>query len=132
ETLSVGKQITHSDNRVCAHATHGSNESGFVRVDAAAKSSNALRRGGIEQTTARGADKFHGREEPVARLSAMLSGEVPQLRHAAVLIDSPRWPGDLDWSRNGVVSAEKPGAGRAIDSALRALAAHCAILVETS
>jgi hypothetical protein len=57
----------------------------------------------------------------VTSLGAMLTDMVPELRSAIVLVDSPRWPSDLDWSRPGVVTATNSRRGREIDSALRAL-----------
>jgi len=35
----------------------------------------------------------------VESLSAILLARIPQLRGALVLIDSPRWPSDLEWSK---------------------------------
>jgi len=35
----------------------------------------------------------------VTLLGSMLANEVPELRGAIVLVDSPRWPSDLDWSK---------------------------------
>ncbi len=60
--------------------------------------------------------------DAIALLGAMLMSEVPQLRGAIVLVDSPRWPSDLDWSKPGVVAAPHYHRGREIDFGLRALA----------
>ncbi|MBV8357168.1 MAG: hypothetical protein JO189_04420 [Deltaproteobacteria bacterium] len=54
-------------------------------------------------------------------LSLMLAEKVPELRGAIVLVDSPRWPSDLDWSKPGVVAATHSKRGREIDVGLRAL-----------
>ena len=54
-------------------------------------------------------------------LSLMLAEKVPELRGAIVLVDSPRWPSDLDWSKAGVVAATHSKRGREIDVGLRAL-----------
>jgi hypothetical protein len=57
----------------------------------------------------------------VASLGAMLMDKAPQLRDAIVLVDSPRWPRDLDWSQPGVVAATHSRRSREIDVGLRAL-----------
>ena len=57
----------------------------------------------------------------VASLGAMLMDKVPQLRGAIVLVDSPRWPRDLDWSKPGVVACKHSRRSREIDVGLRAL-----------
>jgi hypothetical protein len=35
----------------------------------------------------------------IRSLGSMLADKVPELRGAIVLVDSPRWPSDLDWSK---------------------------------
>jgi hypothetical protein len=57
----------------------------------------------------------------VTFLGAMLAANVPELRGATVLVDSPRWPSDLDWSKAGVIAAPHSQRGREIDVGLRAL-----------
>jgi len=57
----------------------------------------------------------------VTLLSLMLADKVPELRGAIVLVDSPRWPSDLDWSKAGVVASTHSKHGREIDMGLRAL-----------
>jgi hypothetical protein len=60
-------------------------------------------------------------ENAVTLLSRMLADEVPELRSAIVLVDSPRWPSDLDWSKPGVAATGDSQHGREIDVGLRAL-----------
>jgi hypothetical protein len=57
----------------------------------------------------------------VTSLGVMLAEKVPELRGATVLVDSPRWPSDLDWSKAGVIAAPHSQRGREIDVGLRAL-----------
>jgi Protein of unknown function (DUF429) len=57
----------------------------------------------------------------ITSLRAMLADTAPELRGAIVLVDSPRWPSDLDWSQPGVVAATNFHHGREIDAGLRAL-----------
>jgi Protein of unknown function (DUF429) len=57
----------------------------------------------------------------VTWLGAMLADKVSELRGAIVLVDSPRWPSDLDWSKPGVVAAARSQRGREIDIGLRAV-----------
>jgi Protein of unknown function (DUF429) len=76
----------------------------------------------VAETARRSVDEIGPGKKAIGLLSRMLIAHVPQLRDAVVLVDSPRWPADLDWSRSGVVNAEKPRPGRAIDVALRAFA----------
>jgi len=46
----------------------------------------------------------------------------PQLKRGAVaIIDSPRWPRDLDWSQPGTVMRQDDVTGRVIDCELRAI-----------
>jgi hypothetical protein len=123
ETLSTRSQIPHTDNGACLRARHGGDESALAAGrSAASNGSNVLRSGGAERTNARATDEIGAKQDAVSRLSTMLTTQVPQLRDATVLVDSPRWPGDLDCSSKGVVNAEKPRAGRGIDVALRAFA----------
>jgi Protein of unknown function (DUF429) len=71
------------------------------------------------------------RLEAIGLLSSMLINAAPELRGAIVLVDSPRWPRDLDWSDSAHASSrahQTPVAarknfrgGRQIDAALRAL-----------
>ena len=52
----------------------------------------------------------------IALLGARLADDVPELRGAIVLVDSPRWPSDLDWSKTtsgdrcGRSAKPRPGA----------------------
>ena len=57
----------------------------------------------------------------VSLLATMLTDKVCELRGAIALVDSPRWPSDLDWSKRGMVAATHPKRGREIDVRLRAL-----------
>jgi hypothetical protein len=57
-------------------------------------------------------------------MAKKLATAVPQLHGAIVLVDSPRWPSDLDWSKPGVVAAADCHRGREIDFGLRALVIH--------
>jgi Protein of unknown function (DUF429) len=57
----------------------------------------------------------------IAVLSKMLQARVPQLRGAIVLVDSPRWPRDLDWSNPQITVATDFKTSREIDRGLRAL-----------
>jgi hypothetical protein len=57
----------------------------------------------------------------VMLLGAILAEKVPTLRGAVVLVDSPRWPRDLDWSKRGVIPAAHSPHSREIDVGLRAL-----------
>jgi Protein of unknown function (DUF429) len=60
--------------------------------------------------------------QAIASLGRAISATLPSACTPAVaLVDSPRWPCDLDYSRDGVVQRLKHRGGRAIDSALRAL-----------
>jgi hypothetical protein len=43
----------------------------------------------------------------IALLGARLADDVPELRGAIVLVDSPRWPSDLDWSKT--ISGDRYG-----------------------
>ncbi len=81
-------------------------------------------------------------QDAISSLRAILTGAVPALRGAIVLVDSPRWPSDLDWSeathgscwagrrqlslRNAhqprIVARRTSVRGREIDTALRDLA----------
>jgi hypothetical protein len=57
----------------------------------------------------------------IGRMAEMLVNQVPHLRGAIALVDSPRWPSDLDYSREGVVTAARSHRGREIDVAVRGL-----------
>jgi Protein of unknown function (DUF429) len=57
----------------------------------------------------------------IALLGARLADNMPELRGAIVLVDSPRWPSDLDWSKARVVAVTHSKRGREIDVSLRAL-----------
>ena len=58
----------------------------------------------------------------VAQLARLIAAAAPSLEHRAVaLVDSPRWPCDLDWSANGVKPRSGHAGGREIDAALRAI-----------
>lgn len=59
--------------------------------------------------------------DAVRLLGAMLAEKVPALRGAIVLVDSPRWPRDLDWSNHGMIGTTNFQRGREIDVGLRAL-----------
>ncbi|HKV53311.1 MAG TPA: DUF429 domain-containing protein [Candidatus Binataceae bacterium] len=62
--------------------------------------------------------------DAITLLAERLSQAAPELRGAIALVDSPRWPCDLDWSRPGVVPRIDGSRGRSIDVALRALTAN--------
>jgi hypothetical protein len=64
-----------------------------------------------------------GRAGPdaITLLGEMLAAEMPQLNGAIALIDSPRWPRDLDYSNPEVLVPADSKTGREIDTALRAL-----------
>jgi hypothetical protein len=69
---------------------------------------------------------LRGIEEAAAgaqrELARRIGRAAPQLdRGAIALIDSPRWPVDLDWSQPGVVRRADAVTGRAIDRALQGL-----------
>jgi Protein of unknown function (DUF429) len=57
---------------------------------------------------------------PIERLAARLISALPELRRAVVMVDSPRWPRDLNRSRPNQKPRER--AARLLDSALRTLA----------
>jgi hypothetical protein len=59
--------------------------------------------------------------DAVTWLGTMLAEKVPALRGAIVLVDSPRWPRDLDWSNRGLIAAPHFQRGREIDVGLRTL-----------
>jgi hypothetical protein len=57
----------------------------------------------------------------VTMLAAMLADRVPELHGAIVLVDSPRWPVDLDSSQSGVAGRIPVPGGRDLDVGLRAI-----------
>jgi hypothetical protein len=62
------------------------------------------------------------RTNPIASLAELLGDETLQLQGAIALIDSPRWPSDLDWSKQPeIVPTGDSRHGREIDAGLRAL-----------
>jgi len=78
--------------------------------------------------TARAGGEVASEIEAIAELKAMLRAQVPQLQGAIALVDSPRWPSDLDWSSRRVAAAPRKHHGREIDLGLRALALNLARL----
>jgi hypothetical protein len=58
----------------------------------------------------------------VAQLARLIAAAAPPLEQRAVaLVDSPRWPSDLDWSAEGVTPRRAHLGGREIDVSLRAI-----------
>ncbi len=61
----------------------------------------------------------------VARLAARIIDIAPELAAPAIaLVDSPRWPCDLDWSKPTPVARAMNVRGRLLDAHLRALMGH--------
>jgi hypothetical protein len=58
-------------------------------------------------------------EDAVTTLGSMLPDIEPDLGGAIVLVDSPRWPSDLDWSQPEVVATLHREGGRELDADLR-------------
>jgi hypothetical protein len=58
----------------------------------------------------------------LAQLAGALTAAIPPVSAPTIaLVDSPRWPCDLDWSRPGMVRRSGHQSGRDIDRALRGL-----------
>ena len=58
----------------------------------------------------------------IEELALRIARAVPLPTQGAIaLVDSPRWPSDLDWSADGVVRRSGHSGGRKIDAALRAM-----------
>jgi hypothetical protein len=61
-------------------------------------------------------------EEALPELARRIAGEAPQLTQGAIaIIDSPRWPCDLDWSQSGAIRRLEEVTARVIDRELQAI-----------
>jgi hypothetical protein len=67
--------------------------------------------------------RTYSNPDTLSSLRAMLADVVPELCRTIWLVDSPRWPRDLDWTQPGAAARPDSPPGRELDASLRALLA---------